>query len=555
MASKQSGPGCLVLFGLVFILVGSIPGCIALRDLHGARATRSWIETPATLLDVQMRHGEDTDAVEARYRYRAPDRDALEGGALRDYEGSQVGIHGGSDNVGDWQRDTFARLERAWKSEQTVPCWYDPADPAQAVLDRTERWELIGFLFIFPLVFGLAGGGIAWFGFIQWRKARRPAPDPQVVARQTLIRADVGRGCGLWIMTVIWNALSWVAAIVAFGKGEVPTLILLLVALFPLIGIGMLYAALQATLRSLRHGRPQLRLEGGSWTTGTRVQATVLSSTTPQPGDRIEACLKVIRRVTTGSGDDSSTTDQSLWSLDLVVDALAGFDQGGTWACAVELPLPGDLPATANDVTWRLDWHLVRPGPDLSASFILPVVAGVDDGSLKAIDLAMEVDRGAPLAVLLKVGVRISDDGGLVVIGLPAWRNPALHLTGLVSCLLLSLGGMALWQEVGWWTGLLSLPILGLSWRGALRSAMWRSRITLSRDRVLVSAGWWRMESHDLRTADILEVERTSSMSSGETAWHNMWLQTAEGQRIAIVRGVPGPASARIAEMIESVRR
>lgn len=555
MASKQSGPGCLVLFGLVFILAGSIPGCIALHDLHGAQATRGWIETPATLLEVGMHHGEDTAAVEARYRYRAPDRDALESGALKDYEGSRVGIHGGSDNVGDWQQETFARLDAAWKAERTVPCWYDPADPAQAVLDRTERWELLGFLFIFPLVFGLAGGGIAWVGFSQWRKARRPAPDPQVAARQAVIQADGGGACGLWIMTVIWNAISWVAVIVVVAKGGVPTLIMLLVALFPLIGLGMLYAAVQASLRSLRHGRPQLRLEGGSWSTGTRVQATVLSATAPQPGDRIEARLVVVRRVTSGSGKNSSTTEKTLWGLDLTIDPQAGRDDGGSWACPVDLPLPGDVPAMAEDVTWRLEWQLVRPGPDLSATFVLPVAAGVDDGALRAFDLTVAADRAAPLTVLRKAGVRISDDGGSVVIALPAFRNPSLYLTGIICTLILSLLAAALWHEVGWWTGILSLPILGLCWRGALRSALWRSTITLSRDRIQVRAGWWRMADHDLRSADILEVERKSSMSSGETAWFNMWLLTAEGQRIAIVRGVPGPAAARVNEMIDSVRR
>lgn len=555
MASKQSGSGCLVLFGLVFILVGSFPGFIALSDLRSAQATRGWVETPATLLEVSLRHGDDTVAVEAHYRYRAPDPASLEEGTLKDYESIRVGIHGGADNVGDWQQETFARLERAWKAEQTVPCWYDPADPAQAVLDRTERWELLGFMFIFPLVFGLAGGGIAWAGIHQWRKSRRPVPDPQVAARQTLINADGGGGCGLWIAALIWNAIAWGVTLAVASQGGIPLLVLLVLALFPLIGLALLWTAVQTSLRSLRHGRPQLRLDGGAWCTGQRIQATVLGRTVPQPGDRIEARLLVVRRVTSGSGKNRSTSESTLWSLELAVDPQEGRGAGGSWSTTVELPLPGDLPPAGDDVTWRLEWQLVRPGPDLSATFTLPVAAGEDDGGLKAADLKLEADRAAPLAVLTRAGVRISDDGGRVVIALPGWRNPALHISGLVCTLLLSLGAAACWQEVGWWTGFLSLPILGLCWRGALRSMLWRSRITLSRERVLVSAGWWRIEDHDLRTADILEVERKSSMSSGETAWFNMWLQTAEGQRIAIVRGVPGPAAARIAELIESVRR
>ena len=93
-----------------------------------------------------------------------------------------------------------------------------------------------------------------------------------------------------------------------------------------------------------------------------------------------------------------------------------------------------------------------------------------------------------------------------------------------------------------------------LCWRGAVRSALWRSTIILSKGRITVTAGWWRMRRTELTGSDVLVVERTSNMSSGETAWFNMWLKTAEGQRIAIARGVPGPASARLQEMIDAVR-
>jgi hypothetical protein len=44
-------------------------------------------------------------------------------------------------------------------------------------------------------------------------------------------------------------------------------------------------------------------------------------------------------------------------------------------------------------------------------------------------------------------------------------------------------------------------------------------------------------------------------MSTNDTAWYNMWLHTGDGERIAIVRAVNGPAAERLAEMIEAVRR
>jgi hypothetical protein len=502
-----------------------------------------------------LQRSDDTIILEAAYRYRAPDPASPESGAMRDYEGTRVGVHGGSGGFGDWLRRTSARLQAAQRAEEAVPCWYDPADPASAVLDRELSWGLIGLLLVFPLVFGLFGGGIIFAGLNQWRTARRPAPDPRSVAEQTLIHAD-GAGFALqWILTVLWNALAWVGLLAAVLDGGAPWWALLLLGLFPLIGLAMLWSSVGRTLRRLRHGVPQLRRVDGTWTTGSRVSASVLTRWSPQAGDRIEARVAVVRRVTTGSGDDERSSEQTQWSLDLAVDPAAGRAEGGRWEQPVSIPLPSDLPPAGDDLFWRLEWQVIRPGPDLSARFVLPVVAGAGGDELGSAALSQAADRAAPLAVLYKAGIRVAEERGEVVIGLPAWRNPTLHLTGLVATAMLTIFAAAVWLNDGWWTGLFSAPILLLCWRGALRSALWRSRIVLAPDRITVAAGWWRTVEHAFKPSDVTEVLRRTSMSSGETAWHNLWLKTAGGRRIPIARGVPGPAAARLAEMVETWRR
>lgn len=546
-SSTRAGAGVLVAFGLFFVVVGSIPGCIALHDLGAADATAAWPETRATLLHVRLVDNGDTSRVEAGYRYRAPDPEALEAGAERTYEGARVGIHGGSDNLGDWQRETFARLDAAWKAGHEVPCWYDPADPASAVLDRAERWELVGFLFLFPLVFGLVGGAIAVAGIVQLVRGPRRTVDPMQAAQRRSIPA-AGGGCALWVVTIAWNAIAWGAVGAAFA-GDVPPLPLLFLSLFPLVGLLLLWAAAQDAVRRLRHGRPVLRLEQGAWVGGTRVRASVLARTAPQPGDRIAARLQVLRLVTTGSGKNRGTTEQPLWGIDLAPDPRAERTEDARWATPVELPLPGDLPAAADDVIWRLEWQLVRPGPDLGARFALPVAAG-DAAALRAADLLAEADRAAPLAVLERAGIRVDDGaGGRVVIVLPPFRNPSFAVAGIVGCLFLSGAAWVLRLELGWWTAALSAPLLLLCWRAALRGALWRSTIVLSRERILVRHGWWREREAELAMRDLVEVAR------GGGAWTGMWLVAADGARIPLARGVPSAAAGRIADLIERVRR
>ncbi len=556
MASKQANPGCLIPFGLIFVIAGCIPGGIAVHDVLRAKAMQQWVETPANIVTVNLDHsGEDSVRVEVTYSYRATDPAAVEAAGVRTYTSDQVGIHSGSDNIGSWHADTFARLDRARQGEQSVPCWYDPQDPTQAVLDREVRWSMVGFLCIFPLVFGLVGGVVVWAGVHGLRKRRILAADPTALAKTPVIQAEGGSGtCALWVMTVVWNAISWAVIIGIFTKDDVPWPVRLMILLFPLVGLVLVIVTLIATARFMRHGRPRLRLDQGAWLTGSRVQASILIEVGPKPGERFDTRLSVVRSVTSGSGKHRRTTDQTLWTCEVAVDPSAGRQVEGWWSLPIELPLPSDLPPTGDDLAWKLECHLVRSGPDLSTTFALPVATGDGGTVLLSGDLKAAADRAEPLAVLTKAGISVGEERGAVVLLLPAWRNPGLFIPGLIMAILLSVGAAALYDKVGWWTALLSGPIVLLCWRGALRSALWRSTIILSKGRITVTAGWWRMQRTELTGSDVLVVERTSNMSSGETAWFNMWLKTAEGQRIAIARGVPGPASARLQEMIDAVR-
>jgi hypothetical protein len=96
------------LFGLLFFGVGA--GFLLLGvmpNLWDVVRMWDWVQVPAEVvqLDLKSNHGDDntTCKVIARFRY-------LYDG--RSYAGNRVGIaDGGSDNVGDWQHDTWSRLK------------------------------------------------------------------------------------------------------------------------------------------------------------------------------------------------------------------------------------------------------------------------------------------------------------------------------------------------------------------------------------------------------------------------------------------------------------
>ncbi|MEK7415913.1 MAG: DUF3592 domain-containing protein [Planctomycetota bacterium] len=544
-----------MLFGLPFLLAGLVAGWLGLRPVWLSYAAQSWVETTATIVTVELvrSNDEDTASVNCTYRYRAPSPGVSEAGALIEYTGTRVGFAGGSDNIGSWHEDTAARLAHAQRAGQSVPCWYNPHDPNQAVLDRAVRKGLLGFMAVFSGIFALVGGGLIAFGLHQRRKQRAPVPEPSVVAHTPLIHADGGSVWVAWFFAVLWNAISWVAFIAALAEPDVPRPAFLVIGLFPLIGLFLLWGALLTSARRLRHGRPQLRLNGGTWTTGTRVAVSVLTRTAPLSGDQLDASLVVKRRVTSGSGDDRKTQDITLWRFALLLDSQAGRSEGGAWIHAVELPLPSDLPPTAEDLTWRLEWHLVRPGPDLSATFTLPIVAGDGSATLLMADVEAQVDRAAPLASLAHAGINVGEDRDAVTIQVSAWRNPGIHISGLIAAAFVTAIAIVCWTELSPWSALLSAPIVLLSWRGALRSCLWRSTIRLSPTLISVDAGWWQLRHDEIATSTVALVDRASTMATNGNSWYNLSLVTREARRVQIARCVPERASARLADMITAV--
>ena len=81
---------------------------------------KGWVETPATLVDLDLdtSHGDEstTYRVVCRYTYEF-------NGAT--YTSERVGLSDGGDNIGSWQRRTYDRLKRHHGGLESDPatCW------------------------------------------------------------------------------------------------------------------------------------------------------------------------------------------------------------------------------------------------------------------------------------------------------------------------------------------------------------------------------------------------------------------------------------------------
>ena len=120
----------------------------------------SWQSVQAKLIDHSLAYsrgseGGTTYKAKATYEYYYNNQK---------YTGKRVGIGGGSDNIGSYHQDMQRKLSRIGNKPMTV--WVNPNDPTQSIIDRSFRFGLLAFYFVFVLVFGGFGlGGM----FLVWK--------------------------------------------------------------------------------------------------------------------------------------------------------------------------------------------------------------------------------------------------------------------------------------------------------------------------------------------------------------------------------------------------
>jgi len=187
----------------------------------------------------------------------------------------------------------------------------------------------------------------------------------------------------LWVFTLIWNGLSAPVVFILpteLAKGNRGIWIALL---FPLVGIGLLIAAMRATMRRMRFRESFLVLDSLPASPGGVMRGRIeipVERTTFAAATSIVATLSCIHRRVTGSGKSRTTSETARWQeiVHIPASSVGMMAQGSTLPIAIVLPL--DLPSTdmrnRNDATiWRLGIEADVPGIDYTATFELPVFA------------------------------------------------------------------------------------------------------------------------------------------------------------------------------------
>lgn len=292
---------------------------------------------------------------------------------------------------------------------------------------------------LFGAVFVMIGGGLIAAAGQGYKESRR-----QVKIRSEhptepwLWREDwaVGRTdgtnpsstTGIWVFAIFWDLISFSIAIAMLPQlsGALdPRLIFILG--FPLIGVIVTGIAIRGTLRIRRYGRTSFWFSklpislGGGLTGDIHLRLPVAVD------HGVDLSLACIRRITTGSGKNRSTSDNILWQAERNVSAAAVMRTDTESRIPVDFELPSHGFETNSDnpndrILWLLRAEADVPGVDYKDSYEIPVfrtaASSGKDGEAEARESEAEV-----VAQPVRTNIAITQTGEGIEVYLPPCRN------------------------------------------------------------------------------------------------------------------------------------
>jgi hypothetical protein len=395
--NRSRGNWVLALFALPFAGVGIGSLLLAvLPTLYDWTRMQSWQPVDATLVSAKLHtsrsKNSDTYSVTAHYRFEL---------AGQQVHGSRVAINERSDNIGDFNQQLGARLERALREGKTVQAWVNPSDVSDSVIDRSLRWGLLAFWMVFVMVFGGFGVGMLAYVWHARKKdaVRRSEPEAEPwLARPEWAHNKIRSHKRLevwvaWGFAAVWNLLALPAAI---GGG--PKMLrtenyaaLGAVSVFVLVGLGLLVWAVRATLDARRYGEVYLQLDPFPGSIGGHFGATMPLKLPYQAGLHFDVTLScVLHYQTRSAGKSGSESRESVvWQTDGVAQ-VAPHTEGVELSFRFSVPrgLPQSQEVDTEYHAWRAHIESADPALAFARTFDVPVYATGETSDGLAADAA-----------------------------------------------------------------------------------------------------------------------------------------------------------------------
>ena len=424
----------------------------------------------------------------------------------------------------------------------------------------TGKWIEALFFGLFALTFGGVGiGGIA--AALAGRRTLKAQEALQASHPESpwLWRADWASGhitdssrsamIGAWLFATLWNLIGFptgfLSARAALEEGKPAALLGLL---FPLVGVGLVVWAIQATLRHRRYGVSRLELATVPAVIGRSLIGMVRAPSRILAAQGFDVTLTCVRRVTHGGGKQRSTSESILWQ-----DLKRVQGQPFRAPARMETHIPvafrisGEAPSTedsnaASRVVWRLQVSAEVPGVNYESRFDVPVfrtpaseqpLSPEEARLTQAADMA-EYQQPADSRILVTATRRGTE------ILFPAARNLGAAVS-LTVFLVLWLGGLGLQIYFG---APLIFPIVTALFATLLLIAvldLWLqvSRVTVNDGVVSWTTGYVVPgREHTISASDVADVTAAIGMQAGSRVYYDIVLVRKVGKKAKVGHSV-----------------
>ena len=389
---QAGGAGCLAVFFGIFLLFGL--AFLAFFAVPAARilSARAWRETPCTILHSEVRShassdGDDTYSVAVRYAY------VVDG---REYSSERYEFLGGSSSGTSGKEAVVRRLP---PGTRTV-CYVDPANPAEAVL---ERGLTLQYLFaLIPLLFvAIGGGGVAWAlgpgrraerrkasgGAAAWLPDAGTASDPAAglaagAAGGPLAlkprHTPLGRFLGGVLVAAIWNGIVGVFVWKLYqdwrGGAQPEGCLVLFLGVFGLVGL-LLLLNVPYQLLALANPRARLTLSRATLPLGAPAQLEWSFSGLAGRIRALRVTVEGHEEAQYRRGTSTYTDREAFATLEVVATELPSMIPSGVAAFAIPAGSMHSFESSHNKIVWTLKLHgEIRRWPDVNEEFELKVL-------------------------------------------------------------------------------------------------------------------------------------------------------------------------------------
>ena len=440
----------LIIFGLIFFAFGfGFFTFSALPNIYDGWKMQSWLATQATLTagDLKSSYSDDTRTYQAVGKYNYSVNGQV-------YYNDRVSLSDGYDNVGKFQQHLGSKLIRHYKSNRPITIWYNPNNPAESIVDRDIRWALVGFKFIFLLLFGGVGLAILVFAF----KGKKINTSAEVQLSPWLARPEWKNGSiksdaklgmyGVWGIALFWNLISFPAAIAATLEAfEKQNYVALVALLFPLIGLGLLFWAIKKTKEWKRFGITPLTMDPYPGSINGQVGGHIQVNMPYDSTLNYKVTLNCIRSYMSGSGKSRSRSESVEWQDEGYAKVKPAAQNIFLDFC---FDVPDNLPVSEESSEsyhlWRLDLESEMDGIDLNRSFEIPVYNTQQHQTHSNFNSAEYQPAGVDELTIQSL-IPLNDHSSITDIYYPMFRKPAMSLGLTLVGAIFVVVGLFLWQQ------------------------------------------------------------------------------------------------------------